>query len=113
MNRTLSHSFVESPDQKNVYDGIATLDGNGEAWVELPPYFEAINRGVRYQLAPLGGRARNLHVAAELSGNRFQIAGGTPGLKVSWQVTGVRHDPYAEARGVLIERGKAPVPWEG
>jgi hypothetical protein len=26
-----------------------------------------------------------------MQNNRFQIAGGTPGMKVSWQVTGIRH----------------------
>src|SRR5690606_1929323 len=35
-NKLLYHSFVESPDVKNIYDGIVTLDENGEATVELP-----------------------------------------------------------------------------
>jgi hypothetical protein len=29
-NKYLSHSFVESPDMKNVYDGVVVLDDNGE-----------------------------------------------------------------------------------
>jgi hypothetical protein len=35
-NKYLYHSFVESPDMKNIYDGIAALDAAGEATVELP-----------------------------------------------------------------------------
>ena len=30
-NKYLSHSFVESPDMKNVYDGVVVLDDKGEA----------------------------------------------------------------------------------
>ena len=37
------HSFVESPDMMNVYNGMVRLDAKGEAWVNLPDYFEALN----------------------------------------------------------------------
>ena len=37
---------------KNVYDGLVTLDSNGEAIVELPEFFESLNRDVRYQVTP-------------------------------------------------------------
>jgi hypothetical protein len=53
-HKYLSHSFVESPDMLNVYNGNATLDGKGEAVILLPPYFEVLNRDFRYQLTPLG-----------------------------------------------------------
>jgi hypothetical protein len=32
-----------------------TTDANGEAVVELPEWFEALNRDFRYQLTPIGG----------------------------------------------------------
>ena len=35
-HKQLSHSFVELPDMKNVYDGVTTLDENGEALITLP-----------------------------------------------------------------------------
>lgn len=35
-------------------------------------------------------------------------AGGTPGLQVSWQVTGVRHDPWADANRQQVEQTKPP-----
>jgi hypothetical protein len=47
-NKFLSHSFVESPDMMNVYNGIAVLNDQGEAWVVMPSWFEALNRDFRY-----------------------------------------------------------------
>ena len=105
-NKFLFHSFVESPDMKNVYDGVAVLDANGEAWVELPAWFEALNRDFRYQLTAVGGPGPNLHVADKVKGNRFRIAGGTPGLEVSWQVTGIRQDGYAKLHPIVVEQDK-------
>ena len=105
-NKYLQHSFVESPDMKNVYDGVTVLDGSGEAVVTLPDYFEALNRDFRYQLTPVGASASDLYIAEEISGNRFRIAGGTPGLKVSWQITGIRQDAWAKENPVLVEPEK-------
>jgi len=103
----LSHSFVESPDMKNVYDGVVRLDSAGEAWVELPEWFEALNRDFRYQLTCIGGFAP-VYVAEELSGNRFKIAGGKAGMKVSWQLTGIRQDKFADANRIPVEEEKPP-----
>lgn len=106
-NRYLSHSFVESPDMMNIYNGVAALDRKGEAWVSLPDWFEALNREFRYQLTAIGAPAPNLYIAREVSGNRFKIAGGKSGGKVSWQVTGIRQDAYANAHRVQVEEDKA------
>ena len=78
-NKYLSHSFVESPDMKNIYDGVATLNASGEAVVELPEWFEALNKDFRYQLTAVGAPGPNLHIAKKISGNRFTIAGGASG----------------------------------
>ena len=78
-NKYLYHSFVESPDMKNIYDGVAILDAKGAAVVTLPDWFEALNRDFRYQLTPVGAAMPDLHIAQEIQGNRFQIAGGKPG----------------------------------
>jgi hypothetical protein len=106
-NKYLYHSVVESPEMKNVYDGIATLDGQGEATVELPSYFEALNRDYRYQLTSIGAFSA-VYVAEEVAHNQFKIAGGQPGQRISWQVTGVRQDPYALAHPLVPEVDKAP-----
>lgn len=106
-NKVLYHSFVESPDMKNIYDGVVTLDANGQATVLLPAWFEALNRDFRYQLTCIGGYAP-VYIAVEVNNNQFTIAGGSPGLKVSWQVTGIRHDPYAESNRIAVEEMKPP-----
>ncbi len=106
-NKYLSHSFVESPDMMNVYNGNVVLDAKGQAWVELPDYFEALNQDFRYQLTPIGNPGQHiLYIAQEIAGNRFQIAGGNPAGKVSWQVTGIRHDAYANAHRIPVEEDK-------
>jgi hypothetical protein len=102
-NRELMHSFVESPDRKNVYDGVAILDEVGQVEVQLPPWFEALNEEFRYQLTALGAPAPSLHIAREISGNRFAIAGGAPGQRVCWQVTGIRHDAWARSNQLAVE----------
>ncbi|MBK9118028.1 MAG: hypothetical protein IPM18_00250 [Phycisphaerales bacterium] len=105
-NMYLSHSFVESPDMMNIYNGTVLLDRNGEAVVVLPDWFEALNAEYRYQLTAIGAPAPNLYIAREIEGNSFAISGGQPGLKVSWQVTGVRRDPWAEHNRIQIEEPK-------
>lgn len=106
-NKFLQHSFVESPEMMNIYNGNVTLDANGEAWVELPAWFEKLNKDFRYQLTCLG-RFAPVYVAEEIAGNRFRIAGGFQAMKVSWQVTGVRKDPFAERYRIAVEEDKTP-----
>ena len=104
-NKFLQHSFVESPDMMNIYNGVAKLDSRGRALIKLPAYFEALNQDFRYQLTPLGSFAP-LYVAQKVKNNSFRIAGGRPGMEVSWQVTGIRHDAYANAHRIVVEEQK-------
>jgi hypothetical protein len=132
-NKYLSHSFVESPDMKNVYDGVVVLDDKGEAVIELPDWFGAVNKDFRYQLTAIGAPGPNLYISEEIpdasttttnysrtrssnsnknknknndSSSRFKVAGGNSGMKVSWQVTGIRKDPWANAHRIPIEEDK-------
>ena len=105
-NYFLNHFCVEAPDPMNAYSGVVTLDANGEAWVQLPDYFEAINRDPRYTLTPIGASMPNLHVAVEIQGNRFKIAGGVPGKKVSWRVEAIRNDLWVQRYGYQTEQRK-------
>lgn len=104
--RYLSHSFVESPDMKNVYDGVVSADSDGTAAVQMPAWFDALNRDLRYQLTPIGTAAPDLHVADEARDGRFTIAGARPGQKISWQVTGIRRDAWADAHRIPVEQDK-------
>jgi hypothetical protein len=45
-------------------------------------------------------------VAEEINGNHFRIAGGKAGMKVSWQVTGIRQDAWAKAHRIPVEEDK-------
>lgn len=93
-NKYLYHSFVESPDMMNIYNGNITTDYNGLATVELPDYFEALNRDFRYQLTSIGVFAQAI-VLEKVSGNKFTIKTDKPNVEVSWQLTGVRQDAFA------------------
>ncbi len=101
----LSHASVMSPEMMNVYNGNVVMDGSGEATVELPEWFEALNGEYRYQLTCVGGYAP-VYIADEIAGNTFRIAGGNPGMKVSWMVTGVRQDAYAQEHPIAVEERK-------
>jgi hypothetical protein len=111
-HKYLYHSFVESPDMKNIYDGVVILDSDGEAEVTLPSWFDALNTEFRYQLTAIGDSGPNLYIAEEITTNRFKIAGGTAGMKVSWQVTGIRQDLWANAYRIPVELDK-PVEEQG
>ncbi|UOB15371.1 hypothetical protein MQE23_42875 [Streptomyces sp. HP-A2021] len=106
-NKYLSHSFVESPEMTNVYCGVVETDEDGRASVELPDWFEALNRDFRYQLTPVGILAQAA-VESEIKENRFTVCTDQPGVRVSWQVTGVRHDAFAEAHRIAVEEDKPP-----
>jgi hypothetical protein len=104
-NKYLRHSFVESPDMLNVHNGNVTTDANGEATVALPHYFEATNQDFRYQLTVVGQFAQVI-VAQEIRNNQFTIKTDKARVKVSWQVTGVRRDPWAVANRIAVEEEK-------
>ncbi|MFK8165632.1 MAG: hypothetical protein AB8H12_24505 [Lewinella sp.] len=107
-NKTLSHNAVESPDRVTYYDGTVRLNADGEAVVKLPAYFEALNGDCHYQLTCIGGFAQ-VYVKTEISGNQFSIAGGRAGMKVSWQVSARRDDPWAKAHSYEAEEDKDPI----
>lgn len=71
----------------------------------MPLYFEALNRNFRYQLTVIGQPAQ-AYVASKISGNAFVIRTDRPGVEVSWQVTGIRQDAWANAHRILNEEEK-------
>jgi hypothetical protein len=55
----------------------------------------------------VGAPGPNLYISRKVEYNRFSIAGGAPGMEVSWQVTGIRQDPYANAHRIPVEEEKS------
>jgi len=116
VNKLLYHSFVESPDVMNIYDGVVVLDRGGSATVTLPTYFLALNQDFRYLVTPIGQPMPGLYISSEvhkylfglLGAPVFRISGGSPGGKVSWQVTGIRRDIYIEENPIIPEVEKGP-----
>jgi hypothetical protein len=86
---------------------VVTMDAAGRALVSLPDWFGALNKDFRYQLTCIGGFAP-VYISSEIIDNHFSIAGGSPGMKVSWMVTGIRKDAYAEKHRLPVEELKAP-----
>ncbi len=102
-NAYLLHYSAEAPEPQNFYNGVAVLDASGEAWVELPDYFEVINRDYRYQLTALDAAMPELHIARRIQGNSFLIGGGKPNMEVSWEVKAIRNDPWVREYGAPAE----------
>src|SRR5580700_7645355 len=105
-NKYLYHSFVESPDMMNIYNGNATTDAQGSAVVQLPEWFETLNRDFRYQLTVIGQFSQAI-VASKVANHQFTIKTDKPNVEVSWQVTGIRQDAWANAHRIPVEVEKA------
>jgi len=104
-NKYLSHSSVESPDMMNIYNGNVVTDANGDAVVPLPEWFETLNRDFRYQLTVIGQFAQAI-VTGEVANHQFSLKTDKPEVKVSWQVTGIRQDAWANAHRIPVEEEK-------
>ena len=108
VNKYLYHSFVESPDMMNIYNGNVITDSQGDAVINLPEWFQALNRDFRYQLTVVGQFAQAI-VAREVSNHQFSIKTDKPNVKVSWQVTGIRQDVWANAHRIPVEQEKPEI----
>jgi hypothetical protein len=78
-------------------------NGKGFAVVRLPAWFQALNRDFRYQLTPIGHKAWGARAVVwnEIRDNRFTIR-SEPHVKISWQVTGIRKDRWANAHRIQV-----------
>jgi hypothetical protein len=90
-NKTLRHFCIESNEVLNMYRGVVELGANGQAVIELPDYFDAININPSYQLTAIGTPTQP-YVLSEISNNQFVVS-GAPNTKVSWTVHAQRNDP--------------------
>ncbi len=106
-NKNLYHSFVESPDMMNIYNGNVVTDATGYATITMPDWFEALNQDFRYQLTVIGDFAQAI-IAQKIQNNQFVVRTDKPSIEVSWQVTGIRHDKFAEKHRIPVEENKRP-----
>ena len=54
------------------------------------------------------GRFAQAIVAEKVHGNTFVIKTSKPGVEVSWHVTGIRQDAWANAHRIPVEEVKHP-----
>lgn len=116
-NKELWHVCVESPDMMTIYNGIVTTDASGYATVTLPTYFTALNGDYRYQLTVIDEADSSefvwakvvSKVDADVKGQvaTFRVRTSVPHVEVSWQVTGIRRDAYAQQHRIVPEVEKA------
>ncbi len=108
-NKYLYHSFVESPDMMNIYNGNTTTDDAGFATIVMPDWFGALNRDFRYQLTVIDGGENDFVLARvyrKLEANTFVIKTSMPNIEVSWQITGIRQDAFANSERIPLEVDK-------
>ncbi len=105
-NKILNSTAVQSPNMMNIYNGNVTTDLSGNAIVQLPDYFSSLNMDFRYQLTVIGQFAQAM-VSQEIQGNQFTIKTDKPNVKASWQVTGIRKDPWAVKNKIVVEEEKS------
>ncbi|MFN8498527.1 MAG: hypothetical protein U0641_11790 [Anaerolineae bacterium] len=96
--RYLNQAAVTSGEMLTMVNGNVVTDANGDAVVKVPAYVEALSKDFRYQLTTIGQPAQ-AYVAKELKDGEFVIHTDRPSVKVSWQVSGARNDPYAQSLG--------------
>lgn len=106
-NKYLYHSFVESPDMMNIYNGNVVTDSKGYANVTMPDWFESLNRDFRYQLTVVDEEDSESFVQAKvvrkIQGNTFRIRSSEPQAEISWMVTGIRQDNWANENRIPLE----------
>lgn len=104
-NRYLFHYCAEGPEPLNVYSGSVVTDASGHASVELPEYFELINRDPRIQLT-VDNDGEDMVFAMAMGGVKgrtFRLKTSKGRVKVYWEVKAVRNDPYVRRYGAPVE----------
>lgn len=104
-NKYLVHYSAEGPEPMNQYSGNVVTNAQGVAWVQLPEYFEQINRDFRYTLTILneGDGFAQAKIWRKIKGNQFAIQTSSPNVEVSWEVKAIRNDLWVQKHGAPIE----------
>ncbi|MFN0133727.1 MAG: hypothetical protein ACKVW3_14510 [Phycisphaerales bacterium] len=108
-NKYLQHCAIESTDMMNLYNGNVRTDAAGYATITMPDWFEALNRDFRYQVTVIDPSAPDVcfaRVSRQMHDRQFVIKTVPGNLEVSWQVTGIRQDAFANANRIEVELDK-------
>ncbi len=107
-NHYLNHFCTEGPEPYNVYRGNVITDARGYATVELPEYFDKIDRNPTYDLTVIDGGDDFVlvKVVREVQNNVFTIRTSAPRTKVSWRVEAIRNDRWVQRYGYLATQEK-------
>lgn len=116
-NKTLKHFCAEGPEPYTIYKGSVRTDAKGYATVELPDYFDALNRDETVTLTVVDdGDSEDFVLAKVIGGgiknNHFRIRTSEPNTAVHWRVEGVRDDAYVRNHPIVAESIK-PDLWRG
>ncbi|MFC1725635.1 hypothetical protein ACFL4T_08405 [candidate division KSB1 bacterium] len=108
-NKILKHSFVESPEMMNIYKGRAKLV-NGEAVIQLPDYFDALNHPEDrvLNLTCINGWSP-LFRDGEIKNNQFFVKttkDGEQDQEFDWVVYAKRNDKFAQENPIVVEEEK-------
>ncbi|GEB57052.1 hypothetical protein SGA01_26570 [Streptomyces gardneri] len=108
-NRYLQHACVESPEPLNICRGTVVTDDNGQAAVQLPAYFEALNTNVTHQLTVIGQFAQAVvseEIPSQPSKPRIMttVAGtSTPEAWGKWKELGLHYEREAALSAPAVE----------
>jgi hypothetical protein len=109
-NYYLNHFCTEGPEPYNVYRGNVVTDAKGYATIQLPDYFESINRDPTYHLTIVDDGERDdfvlVKVVRKIRNNQFTIRTSAPHVEVSWRVEAIRNDRYVQKYGYKTEQEK-------
>jgi hypothetical protein len=93
----LNHYSLEAPKPNTLYSGNVRTDEAGFATVQLPGYFQELNKDFRYNLTVIGTFAKAIVKEKIGDGNSFVIQTDVPDVEVSWTIIATRDDPYMRA----------------
>lgn len=93
-NKTLRHSFVESPEDLCLYRGKVKLNAKGEATVKMPDYFGALTKEeeATVTLTPIGRKPFLAGYEWNKTYTAFKVY-GEPSREVTYIVLADRDDP--------------------
>jgi hypothetical protein len=90
----------------NIYNGTVTTDANGEAEVTMPDWFRGAQTATSATNSPASAHSPGRWWPKRSAAITFKIKTSLPQVKISWQVTGIRQDAWAQQNRIPVEEVK-------